>query len=71
MCQGCDCADDCPNKSKMLDRCRKCDCICHAETTCNCECAICECIACLNKHGENNGTTNNQKDIRQPEESET
>ena len=48
MCQGCDCADDCPNKSKMLDRCRKCDCICHANQTCMCECAICECVECLN-----------------------
>ena len=59
MCQGCDCANDCPNKSKMLDRCRKCDCICHANQTCMCECAICECVECLNaketkKTNENN-----------------
>ena len=54
MCQRCDCDNDCPNKSKMLDKCRKCDCICHAETTCNCECAICECLECLKKNEEAN-----------------
>ena len=71
MCQGCDCADDCPNKIKMMDRCRKCDCPCHNDASCMCECVICECVTCLNKHGENNGTTLNKENSRQSEESKT
>ncbi len=70
MCQGCDCSDDCPNKTKMLDRCGKCDCICHEGATCNCECAICACLSCLTKHGEINGTTTNTKNSRQFKEPE-
>jgi hypothetical protein len=40
MCEGCDTL--CLKCEAELERCIKCDCICHCGTTCMCECAVCE-----------------------------
>jgi len=29
-----------------MEKCNKCDCLCHKDTTCMCECAVCNCKDC-------------------------
>ena len=45
----------------MVDKCQKCGCMCHANQSCMCECAICNCKECLNgNQSSSNETTNRQ-----------